>query len=234
MKLRAIVFDIYGTLLHVGPPPPDAEQRWEDAWTALGTSPPLKLAAFEAACRRVVAREHDAARRRGISFPEVFWPDIVNAVVTGLAAPLGNSAAAVRIQGAEFLHTVELAPGAAAILQAARHAGLRVGLASNCQPYSLAELGGALQGAGLSLDLFDPLLRFLSFENGFSKPDPHVFRFLTARLRRLGIEPGEAMMVGDRADNDLEPARACGWQVLNVGGANAGGWAGLRDQLFNP
>ena len=58
--------------------------------------------------------------------------------------------------------------------------------------------------------MFDPELRFWSFENGFSKPDPHVFRILTARLEARGISPSETLMVGDRFDNDIEPARAHG------------------------
>ena len=33
MKLRAIIFDIYKTLLDVGPPPPDANERWKNLQT---------------------------------------------------------------------------------------------------------------------------------------------------------------------------------------------------------
>ena len=29
MNIRAVIFDIYGTLLEVGPPPPDADARWQ-------------------------------------------------------------------------------------------------------------------------------------------------------------------------------------------------------------
>jgi FMN phosphatase YigB (HAD superfamily) len=36
---------------------------------------------------------------------------------------------------------------------------------------------------------------------------------LTARLEARGIAPGETVMVGDRLDNDVEPARAFGWQT---------------------
>ena len=29
MNVRAVILDIYGTLLEVGPPPPDADVRWQ-------------------------------------------------------------------------------------------------------------------------------------------------------------------------------------------------------------
>jgi hypothetical protein len=89
----------------------------------------------------------------------------------------------------------------------------------------------ALQGAGLNLSQFDREVRFWSFENGFSKPDPHVFRILTARLEARGIRPAETLMVGDRLDNDIEPAQAFGWQTWQLvpvkQNAKSGNWHDL-------
>jgi FMN phosphatase YigB (HAD superfamily) len=79
--------------------------------------------------------------------------------------------------------------------------------------------------------MFDRELRFWSFENGFSKPDPHVFRILTARLEARGISPAETLMVGDRLDNDIEPAKAQGWQTWQLTARKthnaAGNWRDL-------
>jgi len=235
MKIRAVVCDLYGTLLDFGPPPPDAARRWAEAWqVAHGTAPRLSLAQFDDACRAAVAVEHAAARARGIAFPEVFWPAIVDTVLPEFARLPAATRVASPAYGADFLHTVRLMPGAADGLRAARAASLPLGLASNCQPYSLRELDAALALAGLTRDLFDPRLTFLSFEHGFSKPDPHVFRLLTARLRTRGIAPGEMLMVGDRPDNDLEPARAHGWQVFQITAADATCWPRLCGLLAHP
>jgi FMN phosphatase YigB (HAD superfamily) len=38
-------------------------------------------------------------------------------------------------------------------------------------------------------------------------------------------------MVGDRLDNDIEPAKAHGWQTWQLGAAGDGDWAGLRQML---
>jgi FMN phosphatase YigB (HAD superfamily) len=106
-------------------------------------------------------------------------------------------------------------------------------LASNAQAYTLRELDAALDGSGLSRAIFEPDLCFFSFAHGFSKPDPHVFRLLTARLRARGIPPHETLMVGDRLDNDIAPARTQGWQTWQLksppepGAGPGGDWAAL-------
>ena len=234
MSLRAAIFDLYGTLLEVGPPPADAGARWAVACqVALGTAPPLSLAQFDNECRRVVAVEHATARMRGIEFPEVYWPDIVDTVLRGFDPRPAAARTPSPIYRADFLHTVRLRPDAADVLRAAQKTSLLLGLASNCQPYSVHELDTALAGVGLSRDRFTSNLCFFSFAHGFSKPDPHVFRLLTARLRSFGIAPGEALIVGDRADNDLEPARAHGWQTFRIELESPDCWSRLRARLLH-
>jgi putative hydrolase of the HAD superfamily len=232
MKLRAVIFDLYGTLLEFGPPPADAEIRWAQNWRAIfGTTPRLTRQQFAEECRRVVALEHAAARARGLACPEVYWPDIVDAALPEITRLPAAARADLPFYEADLAHTVRLMPGAAEALCTARAASLTLGLASNCQPYSLRELDRALAPTGLTRDLFDPRLCFLSFEHGFSKPDPHVFRLLTARLRLLGIAPAETLMVGDRADNDLDPARAQGWQTFAIGPDAAACWSRFCELL---
>jgi HAD superfamily hydrolase (TIGR01549 family) len=53
----------------------------------------------------------------------------------------------------------------------------------------------------------------LSEEEGLFKPDPALFRLA---LERAGVEPPEALMVGDRLDNDIAPASAMGMSTIWV------------------
>ncbi|MGN0663635.1 MAG: HAD family hydrolase [Negativibacillus sp.] len=46
-----------------------------------------------------------------------------------------------------------------------------------------------------------------SAEEGVKKPDPAIFRLA---LERAGCLPQEAVMIGDRLDNDIEPVKALG------------------------
>ena len=58
-----------------------------------------------------------------------------------------------------------------------------------------------------------------SAEEGTAKPDPRLFEIA---LERAGCAPHEAVMVGDRIDNDVRPARALGmgtvWLRQGLGG----------------
>ena len=78
MKPRAVICDVYRTILDVGPAPADAEARWGALWRQrLGGAARLTLGEFRAATEVAVAREHAAARAVGIVFPEVDWAEIL-------------------------------------------------------------------------------------------------------------------------------------------------------------
>lgn len=236
MNIRAVIFDVYKTLLEVGPAPEDAEDRWRLLWREhLHARPRVTLTEFNAACLPIIAREHTTARLAGIPSPEIYWP-----AVTAEALPeLAPLPAAVRddflFRHAQMVRTLRLAPASAETLGSLHAGGIPMGIASNAQPYTLREVDAALAVAGLSRELFRADLCFWSFENGFSKPDPHVFRLLTARLAARGIASAETLMVGDRIDNDILPARAQGWQTWHLDpeadGAVGGGWEKLRSWL---
>jgi FMN phosphatase YigB (HAD superfamily) len=228
MKLRAIIFDIYKTVLDVAPPPLDREERWQQlVRRCVGGALQLQLGEFVAASEAVIAREHAAARSAGVMWPEIFWPEIVAEVLPQVAALPPAARDDFLLQQQSLFHTVMLMPGAAAVLRPLRQAGMLMGVASNAQPYTLRELDSALAVEGLGVGLFTHDLCFWSFEHGFSKPDPHVFRLLTARLKLRGVKPTEALMVGDREDNDITPAKAAGWntwQISSPRGEGDGGW----------
>lgn len=52
-----------------------------------------------------------------------------------------------------------------------------------------------------------------STELGIAKPDPKIFRIA---LDQAGCEPCMAVMVGDRIDNDIKPAKALGMQTVRI------------------
>ena len=52
-----------------------------------------------------------------------------------------------------------------------------------------------------------------STELGIAKPDPEIFRIA---LAQAGCEPQHALMVGDRLDNDVRPAKSLGMQTVRI------------------
>jgi FMN phosphatase YigB (HAD superfamily) len=53
----------------------------------------------------------------------------------------------------------------------------------------------------------------LASEIGLEKPDPEMFRLA---LSSAECSPGEAVMIGDRLDNDIRPARLLGWKTIRI------------------
>ncbi|MEU6858551.1 HAD-IA family hydrolase [Glycomyces sp. NPDC046736] len=116
---------------------------------------------------------------------------------------------------AEAVETAEPTPGAAALIDAARAAGLMVAIVSNNSAGPIAKylkLHG-LDGA-ISATVGRPFGRPERM-----KPDPHL---LHAALQSLGIEPSQACFVGDSV-TDIEAGRAA--EVMTIGYANKPGKA---------
>ncbi len=53
----------------------------------------------------------------------------------------------------------------------------------------------------------------ISADVGYNKPDPGFFRWA---LAQAGCPPAEALMIGDRLDNDILPAKAAGMKTLHL------------------
>jgi len=237
MKVRAAIFDIYGTLLEVGPPPPDGDARWKGLFQEyFQTTPPLSRLDFSVTCGRVIARRHAEAKARGVPFPEIVWPSIVAEVVPAFSKLKPATQEEFVFRQIQIGRTTRLHAGVGYTLQLLSNRGCLLGLVSNAQHYTIRELQEALAGTGTHLDRFESDLRIWSFEQGFSKPDPHVFQMLVTRLEARGISAAETLMVGDRLDNDLEPARAYGLQTWHLTASSksspkSGNWEDLAKQL---
>ncbi|HLL75497.1 MAG TPA: HAD family hydrolase [Pyrinomonadaceae bacterium] len=93
------------------------------------------------------------------------------------------------------------------VLDAIHAAGLRTAAISNTEDGRLEEL---MRLVGLA-DRFDFILD--SFVVGLRKPDPAIFRLA---LERLGLDPREAVYVGDSYGHDALPALALGLGAVLV------------------
>ena len=100
----------------------------------------------------------------------------------------------------------ELRPGIADVLRALKARGLKLGLAAN-QPLRALE---SLKQHGIG-DYFSN--QGLSAFYGFRKPDVRLFLCV---CEDLGVNPTECIMVGDRMDNDVVPAKLLGMHTVLI------------------
>jgi len=127
-------------------------------------------------------------------------------VLTGVGVP-AEAMDDVMYYRAEFVRTC-LVPRAGAVetLAELRARGLKVGLITVCTE-DVELLWPESQFAGL----FDA--EIFSNAIGLSKPDPRIY---LACCEQLGVEPREAVFVGDGANDELEGARRVGLHPILI------------------
>ena len=81
-----------------------------------------------------------------------------------------------------------------------------IGVIANQSPGAKARL----RGWGLARHI--PLC-LSSAEAGLEKPDPAIFDLA---LEFACCRPRQAVMIGDRLDNDIRPAKSLGWRTVRV------------------
>jgi HAD superfamily hydrolase (TIGR01662 family) len=186
---RAVLFDVGG--------PIDMEFAHEIAVEG----------AIAAACGmegiRVDQAAIDEASERAV---EAFAPDAYAHMIETLCADPGTVERVHRRVRAmvENLDVFQLRPGIDDLLRKLRKLDLKLGLVAN-QPERMHE---QLERAGI-VDLLDHC--GLSGISGVRKPDPRAF---TGAAGALGVAPAECIMVGDRIDNDIAPAKTLGMATI--------------------
>lgn len=128
----------------------------------------------------------------------------IGGTIRELAPHVDIKAHRARLNGLEIPGEADLYPDVRAGLAALRQAGFRVGIAGN-QPPGVAE---ALTALKLEADFIAT-----SAQWGVSKPDAGFFAEV---LKATGTEPARIAYVGDRLDNDVEPARAAGMHPVFI------------------
>ncbi len=101
---------------------------------------------------------------------------------------------------------IELRPGADALLQRLSSRGLRLAIVAN-QPHKVRS---ELRRVGIDRNFTHVEL---PGDDGIRKPDP---RFFLRACQALGVVPERTIMVGDRIDNDIAPARALGMRAVRL------------------
>lgn len=200
-EFRAVVFDIYGTLL-IAPaggvkPDPDADPMLRKILETFGykapESPSTELHA-------AVLRHHTAA---GVAFPEVdlrvLWREVLSLAPGTDTTPLVEA-----IESA--WHPSHPMPGANDFIQSLARSGISLGLLSNAQCNTIPSLGEIR-------NLFAPELTLLSYHHGIAKPAAKLFETLRDRLAGRGISPAETLVIGNDPLHDIVPSAAAGFKT---------------------
>ena len=190
---RAVLLDALGTLVELQPPAPRLQRLLHDF--GFEVSEERAAAGFMAEIAYYLDHHLDGSDPERL---ERLRDRCADEMRRALDIPELDHATARRVmlEALEFTPYPDVEPA----LRDLRERGVTVVIASNWD-CSLPEW---LRPTGI-LDLVDDVVT--SAEVGAAKPSPRVFE------RALGIaavEPGEALHVGDKVDNDIEGAAAAG------------------------
>ncbi|MGC4015997.1 MAG: HAD family hydrolase [Luteolibacter sp.] len=199
--IRAVIFDVYGTLLlGGGPVHPDPEVD-EELAVFLHEHGIHSEGSITTALAHAVQRSHAASTS---PFPEVdlhsLWSDILH-------REIGQE---LFISLEDIRQPVALMPGATDLLQALPPRPL--GLISNAQANTLP----LLERLTSLTQPFAEELCVLSYRHGQAKPSALLFECLTGALGGRGILPSEAVIVGNDPRHDIAPAKLHGFRTILV------------------
>ena len=185
-RIRWVFFDVGDTLL-------DEREAMFD-WCA-------QVAALLAA-RGMRVEAADVWLAREQAYGE-FAPDVPGRIMQILSVPPNDQAL---WKQAKYEHALERPFAGAAALLAQLAAQFHLGVIAN----QTRGTRDRLRGNGWA-SLFSIVIA--SAEEGLTKPDPAIFKLA---LSRAGCRADQAVMVGDRIDNDIRPAKAVGMQTIRV------------------
>lgn len=231
--IRAILFDVYGTMLVSASGDIGSSGRGHRN-NALAES--LKSAGFVTASRgvvrqgldlldRTIAGAHKTLRKKGCLYPEIDACSVWNVVLRTLknqgmiVGPINLKT--VRTLAVEYecrVNPVWPMPGLRRTLRFLRRAGVVFGIVSNAQFYTPLILQ-SFSETGWSTHWFDKDSCILSYRLREAKPSPRLLAKALRHLRaRYGIRAGEVLCVGNDVLNDIQPAAEAGCRTALFAG----------------
>ena len=231
--VRAVIFDVYGTLFISGSGDVGVAKECSDA-SAMAES--LADAGFhgrlaEAGERgvelmpEVISEHHGVVRlETDTDSPEVdiirVWGNVCERLIGEelLDEPpaLQSLIPALAVRYECRVNPVWPMPGAESVLNTLRNR-FRLGIVSNAQFYTPLLFEALLERNVESMG-FEPALCMWSYELGRSKPDLAMFKPLLSALAAEGIKPYEAVYVGNDMLNDVYTAHESGLRTVLFAG----------------
>ena len=215
--IRALLFDIYGTLVisasgDIGlAGESDVASAFTAALNAAGvqTPPGTGPERLEEAIRTF----HAERRAAGVRFPEV---DIRN--IWAQVLDTEDDTAGVAVEYECRVNPVWPMPGLARVLEELRSRPLVLGIVSNAQFYTPLMVEGFLEAPLADLG-FDANCCAWSYRLLEAKPSIRIYEDALAGLKRVhGIAPNEVLYVGNDVRNDIRPASRTGCRTALFAG----------------
>jgi len=230
--IKAVLFDIYGTLLISGTGDIGVSSRQRETpdigsilkMSGFSVNPPGDAERIPDLLNRYIRACHSELRQQGVDYPEVDIRDIWKKVLDELRAdglltnnPGDSSVDLLALRHELLVNPVWPMPGFPEITAELRKAGFHIGIISNAQFYTPLILE-ALTGTTLPRTGFETDLCTWSYKERRAKPSTGLFSAPLNRLQKMGISPEEVLYVGNDMLNDVSTASAAGCRTALFAG----------------
>lgn len=223
-NIRAVLFDIYGTLLISGTGDIGVASRHLNSLETRNVLKGIEGSLIRTYLTREIKKRHLELRDSGVEYPEVEIRDIWRAVLAiliseGLLDDESeiDSVETLSLQYELAMNPVWPMPGFPEIVREIRDAGYRVGIISNAQFYTPMIIE-AVTGMSLKQIGFEAELCAWSYRLSMAKPSPEVFEVPLKNLAAAGIPPDEILYVGNDMLNDVTAASEAGCRTALFAG----------------
>jgi putative hydrolase of the HAD superfamily len=213
--IRAVLFDVYGTLFCSAAG--DISAAAESAADCTGGLDALAREYTDSGTGEALASYFRLAVRERHALSKAAYPEVS-------AGEIWKEFPGRKISGEELALRYELAvnpvypmPGAARLLSSLKAAGLVLGIVSNAQFYTPLLFEAFLGGTPESLG-FSPALLIYSYCAGEAKPSPVLFEKARAALKKQGIGENETVYLGNDMRNDIYGAEQAGFRTVLFAG----------------
>jgi HAD superfamily hydrolase (TIGR01549 family) len=195
--LRAVLFDVDFTLCRPGPEL--SAERYARVAGRHGIE--VDVTRYDDA-REAAAL--NLKRHPELLHDDTIWHRFTEEIFVRMGGPveIASECATEIEQGWEVSENFELFEDVMPVLEELRRAELRLGLVSN----GIRDLREFVVHHSLDVDAVVG-----SRAHGYVKPHPTIFQ---AALQQLGVDPANAVMVGDSVEEDVEGARALGLRAI--------------------
>ncbi len=230
--IKAVLFDIYGTLLISGTGDISLSSVQRDT---LDMDRILKESGFEPyfkGCVEVIPEKlnrnisifHKKKNLEGVDYPEVEIRDIWRKVLKELwkegslfENPEDKPVDLLSLRHELSVNPVWPMPGFPEIIRSLKASGLHIGIVSNAQFYTPLIIE-ALTEKTLEQIGFETDLCAWSYVMLRAKPSKEIFREPLDRLSKFGIQPSQVLYVGNDMLNDVNTASAAGCKTALFAG----------------
>lgn len=220
-KIRAVLFDIYGTLFISGsgdigaPGERHHDVRIDDLLRRFGIK--KNAAEVERDFFDEVKKEHRRLKAEGIDFPEVRYEEIWSAVPGVENSADTEVLKTFAVYYETIINPVYPMPGLGHMLSALKEKGVVMGIISNAQFFTPILFPAFLEKSPGELG-FDGELMFYSYIYRRAKPSDYMYLKAGEALKARGIEPNEVVYIGNDMLKDIYPARGVGFKTVLFAG----------------